>query len=71
MDATPNRLEALRTAKGWSREHLARLADVTLMTIYRLERQDNEPSLRVAQRIAHALGVSVDKVFPEPERVAG
>ncbi len=43
-----------------SQEALARLADVCFMTISRIERGKQSPSVEILQRIAKALSVSLD-----------
>lgn len=68
----PNRVRELRVARGrgWTQERLAREARVSVGTISRLETGSRNPSPLVAYRIARALDVDVDELFPEPEKVA-
>ena len=54
------RLRELRQAKGLSQEQLARQVGVSKGTIYRYETNLQEPSLRVAGRLARVLGTSLD-----------
>lgn len=69
-----NRIRELRLAmgrEGWTQERLARVARVSLGTISRLETGERMPSLLVANRIAKALGVSPEEVWPDlPEAAA-
>jgi XRE family transcriptional regulator of biofilm formation len=71
------RLHMLRQQKGLSVRQLARLAHVPHETISRLENtQQRSPSLPVAMRLAHALGVSLDylagmdQLYKAPENEA-
>jgi transcriptional regulator with XRE-family HTH domain len=45
---------------------LARRADLTYVTISRIERGIHEPQYRTQHRLANALGVRVDVLFPLP-----
>ena len=54
------RLRELRQAKDLSQEQLAKQVGVSKGTIYRYEGNLQEPSLRVARRLARALGTSLD-----------
>lgn len=62
--ATPNNLRSLRLAAHLSQEGLARRADLSMMTIHRVE-NGRTPTLSTARKIAAALGVPLDEVFPE------
>jgi putative transcriptional regulator len=63
----PNRIRELRVAKGlgWSQEKLAREARLSYSAISRLERGERQPSPMAAYRIAKALEVPVEDVFPD------
>jgi transcriptional regulator with XRE-family HTH domain len=55
-----------RQAERLSRSELARRADLTYETVARLERGRHAPQYRTQRRLADALGVSVDDLFPMP-----
>jgi len=55
------KLRKLRQAQGLSQEKLARLADVALNTIVKIETGRNQnPTLDTLKKIAKALNVKVD-----------
>ena len=51
-----------RLARGWSQEHLARLACVSGGTVNNLERGRQSASLDVARRLARVLELSLDSL---------
>ena len=54
----------LRAQKGYSLEKVARLADLSLNTVVRLESGTNKnPTIETLTKIAHALEVSVDDLL--------
>ena len=54
----------LRAQKGYSLEKVARLAELSLNTVVRLESGVNKnPTIETLTRIAHALEVSVDDLL--------
>ncbi len=54
----------LRAQKGYSLERVARLADLSLNTVVRLESGVNKnPTIKTLTKIAHALEVSVDDLL--------
>ena len=56
--------KALRAQKGYSLEKVARLADLSLNTVVRLESGTNKnPTIDTLTKIAHALEVSVDDLI--------
>lgn len=56
-------LKKLRKKKGWTREKLAREADVSYHTIIKIERGTiKNPRLDTLVKLAKALGVSLDKL---------
>ena len=63
-------LQRVREAKQLSRARLAGLAEITSQAVYDLERGQRCPRLDTARRIANAMGVTVDEIFPATERVA-
>jgi putative transcriptional regulator len=62
--AITNQLRRLRFEHGeLTQEALARAAGVTRQTIIALEAGKYAPSLELAFRLAHALGVRIEDVF--------
>ena len=57
-------LRLAREAKGWTQAELADEAGVNQVQVSRLERGIRQPQLRTAQKLADALGTSVDRLFP-------
>jgi len=56
-------LRNLRNKKGWTREQLAREADISYHTIIKIERGGiKNPKLETLIKLAKALGVSIDKL---------
>lgn len=65
----PERLAALRKARGLTQQALADQVDVAVLQIRRYEGGTSQPTLDVIRRLAIALGVSADMlVFDEQER---
>ncbi|MBU1038766.1 helix-turn-helix domain-containing protein [Patescibacteria group bacterium] len=61
MSNIAKKLRKLREVKGLSQEKLARLADVALNTIVKIETGRNQnPTLDTLKKIAKALNVKVD-----------
>ncbi|MFA5387426.1 MAG: helix-turn-helix transcriptional regulator [Candidatus Paceibacterota bacterium] len=57
-------LKALRSKSGYSLEKIARLADLSLNTIVKVENGSNKnPTIETLQKIAKALGVQVDDLL--------
>ena len=52
-----NRLKALRIEQALTQGELAAKADVALNTVARLERNETEPHMPTARKLAAALGV--------------
>lgn len=64
--ALKDRVRKLRDGKGWTQNHLARLAGIPQPTIWRLERGlIQNPKTNVLQRLASALNVSTDYLLRE------
>ena len=62
-----NRIRALRfAADEMTQAELADRVGTTRQTIIAIEQGKYSPSLEVAFRIAHALGVTLDEVFQYP-----
>ncbi|MFM0079928.1 helix-turn-helix domain-containing protein [Paraburkholderia sediminicola] len=65
----PERLTALRKARGLTQMALAEAIDLSVLQIRRYEGGSSQPTLDVIRRLAIALGVSSDTlVFDEGER---
>jgi len=63
-----SRLKKHRERSGLRREDLASRAGISLSYVLKLESDDPPtPGLDIARRVAEALGVTVDEVFPEPK----
>jgi transcriptional regulator with XRE-family HTH domain len=60
-----------RERRGLTQEQLARQANISTLTVSRLERGAQEPFWPIALAIADALGVSVAEFAPEPKREGG
>lgn len=58
-----NRLEELRTQKGWTQQELAERVDVSRQTIISLERGRYNPSITLAFRLASQFGVKIEELF--------
>lgn len=58
-----NRIGVLRREKGLSRQQLAELVGVNPQTVGYLEREEYNPSLDLALRIAEVFGAPVEFVF--------
>ncbi len=57
-------LKILRKKKGYSLERVARLADLSLNTVVKVENGANRnPTIETVRKIAAALGVSVDRLL--------
>lgn len=66
-----NRLRQMREARGWSQLELARRARVAPQDISALETGKKYPFPGWRRRLAEALGVSEEEVFPEVRRAGG
>lgn len=56
-------IRRIRLEKGLSQEKLARLADIALNTLTKIESGlSKEPTIKTVAKIAGALGVSLDKL---------
>ncbi len=63
------RIKDLRTKKGLSQEKLARLADVALNTVAKIEAGESKhPTIQTMAGIAKALDVSLDDLAKECSR---
>jgi transcriptional regulator with XRE-family HTH domain len=65
----PERLTALRKARGMTQLSLASQVGIAVLQVHRYESGTSQPTLDVIRRLAIALGVSADMlVFDEEER---
>ena len=58
-----NRLEELRTQKGWTQQELADRVEVSRQTIISLEHGRYNPSIILAFRLARQFGVAIENLF--------
>jgi putative transcriptional regulator len=58
-----NRLEEMRTQKGWTQQELADRVDVSRQTIISLERGRYNPSILLAFRLARQFEVTIENLF--------
>jgi len=65
--APPTTLQFIRHAAGLSRPELAERSGVSVATILAVELRRRVPHLTTARRLAHALNLAVDELFPETE----
>ena len=63
METIYNRIKLFRVSKGLSRQQLAQMVSVNTQTIGYLERQEYNPSLLLAFKIAKALAAPLEQVF--------
>lgn len=60
------RVVQLRESKGWGQEDLAHEAGVSVKTVSRVENGRHESRNNTVERIADALGVDKDELWPKP-----
>jgi transcriptional regulator with XRE-family HTH domain len=71
MSAAPNRLRDLRRARGLAQAGLGVQARVSPTIIASIENWNYKPSEAVRERLAEALGVAPEEIWPTSrERVA-
>lgn len=61
---TRNRLRDIRTQRGKTQQGLAAEAGCAVSYVQRLEYGQSSPTLHMAQRIAKALGATVEEIWP-------
>ena len=61
-------LKRHRLATGLSQEELAHRADIDRTYVSRLERQIENPSIGIVEKLALTLGVPIAQMFAEPGR---
>jgi putative transcriptional regulator len=62
-----NRLEELRSQKGWTQQELADRVEVSRQTIISLEKGRYNPSILLAFKLARLFGVLVEELFLDNE----
>ncbi len=62
-----HRVKELRAAKGWSLEALSTACGVSRSMLSQVERNETNPTLAVAVRIAQAFGMSLGELIESPE----
>jgi len=60
-----NRITELRKKKGWSQTELAKQIKVSREAIGKYERDEAQPSVETAKKVADVLGVSLDYLVDE------
>ena len=63
-----NKLEELRTQKGWTQQELADRVGVSRQTIISLERGRYNPSILLAFRLTLQFGVRIEDIFTYSEK---
>ena len=58
-----NRVKELRKQAGLRQEDLARMLGVSRQTIIAIENNKYDPTLALALKLAHLLGLHVDEIF--------
>jgi putative transcriptional regulator len=58
-----NRLEELRTSRGWTQQEMADKVDVSRQTIISLESGRYNPSILLAFKLARLFDTSIEDVF--------
>ncbi len=58
-----NRLEELRSKKGWTQQELADRVEVSRQTIISLEKGRYDPSILLAFRLSKLFGLLIEDIF--------
>lgn len=58
-----NRLEELRTSRGWTQQEMADRVDVSRQTIISLEGGRYNPSILLAFKLARLFDTSIEDIF--------
>ena len=58
-----NRIREIRECRGLTQSELGAVVGVTRQAIHAVERDKHDPSIRLAARIAAALGLPIHEVF--------
>ena len=59
-------LRKIRKSRGWSLRELAERAGVAVDTVFQAERGNRKPNTRTVEKLAAALGVSIETLLVEP-----
>jgi len=65
-----SRIKNLRLESGLSQEQLALKSDITTVYLGQIERNEKNPTVKLVERIANALGLSLSELFDDRNRVA-
>ncbi|MBQ4538967.1 MAG: helix-turn-helix transcriptional regulator [Oscillospiraceae bacterium] len=65
-----SRVKRLRLESGLSQEQLALKSDITTVYLGQIERNEKNPTVKLVERIANALGLSLSEFFDDRDRVA-
>ena len=63
MKRRTNHINKFREAKGWRQLDLARKLDMYQSEVSAIEREEREPGVHIAKRIAKVLGKKTDEIF--------
>lgn len=69
MPKHPNRVRLVREQKDMSMSKLSREADVAYQYLFRIEHQQAQPSIAIGRKLANALGVTLDELFPPEDEL--
>jgi putative transcriptional regulator len=64
-----NRVRVYRAMYNLTQEELARLLGVTRQTIFAIEKEQYDPSLELASKIAQLFGAKIEDIFILPRSV--
>lgn len=64
-----NRVRVYRAMYNLTQEDLARLLGVTRQTIFAIEKEQYDPSLELASKIAQLFGAKIEEIFILPRSV--
>jgi transcriptional regulator with XRE-family HTH domain len=67
MSVVRERVKRLRQEKGYTLEQLARRADLSLGTVWKLEDGRHEPTLATLEAVARAFEISVSELLADDE----
>ena len=65
-----SRVKRLRLESGLSQEQLALKSDITTVYLGQIERNEKNPTVKLVERRANALGLSLSEFFDDRDRVA-
>jgi len=69
--AVGDQIRRIRKEQRFSQDELGRRAGISRTGIARIERGERKPNSSTVERIAAALGVGVDKLYPKPVELSG